>query len=776
MAGSFYSERMALLEVNPENNLIWVENPDAEFPEPKRREIHVFEEDGAGNIKINFWNLNRQQFAYIKMGDGKMSDVNGKRVVWHQTRLKDPTGDMKYKIPEGQGNFPFLPPWLIQAWEKKETIETLFLTEGAFKAWLAGLHGAMIVGLTSITHYRDKETGRLHHDIERIINDCNVKNVVILWDGDCLNISEKQLYDKIDLSNRPYGFFNSAKTIKTLLEEMKRPEGAENLRVYFYHVKSDCFPEKPKGLDDLIIEARKAGKTADVLQEMHKVNQANNFFFEKWNITTSTNSLYQYFCLHNVDMFYHRHQALIKLHEFVFTKHIYRYDEGKNKVELVSPDWAAKIKWIGDDFFKIVEKPDAKGESMLVLEKRKKQTLSDLYGRDFQKYLTYYEGFCNVPDHFKYQQVHGKFYNRYHPFTWTPAPGSIDNTMMFIQHIFGSREVERNGKPFKNWELGLDYLQLMLTNPTQILPVLILFSPENNTGKSEFGKWQRRILGHNSIQIGNQDFRSEFNDHWADKLLAICEETLLDRKKDVEQIKAYATSNKITVNPKGFARFEIDFFAKLQFYSNNIRMIYVTKHDERFWINRVPAPKRVDPELPEKLTREIPAFLHFLMNREMCTARESRMWFHHSLIRTDTFSDTVKLNEPSEAQDLREKLKEMFIDFNEKEIMMPMKNINDEFFGGRGKIPWIKELLSDYLDCDQVRTEDGKVKLIRGTYKKYRKDIDETGAEVQRIVVVKFHDRPYIFHRKDFVPMDEEIDEKADFVLSSAGEVFEMPF
>src|SRR5690606_14482737 len=137
---SFFSDRMQLLEVTDANNVIWVENPDAEFPEPKRREINIFEEDKDGNIRINFWQLNRQQIAYISP-DVKMR----KRLTWHQTRLKDPLGDMKYKIPEGQGNFPFLPPWLIQAWEKKETIETLFLTEGAFKAWLAGLHGAMIV-------------------------------------------------------------------------------------------------------------------------------------------------------------------------------------------------------------------------------------------------------------------------------------------------------------------------------------------------------------------------------------------------------------------------------------------------------------------------------------------------------------------------------------------------------------------------------------------------------------------------------------------------------
>lgn len=754
---SFYKQRMDLLEVTANNNEFWVSNPDAEHPEPSRRQINIFEEDKDGNIRIHFWTLQRQQINYVKMGKGKMSHINGKRVVWYQTRFKNPQNGPKYHIPPGQGTHPFLPPALVEAWEKKTPIETLFLTEGAFKAWYATLKGAMTVGLTSITHYRDKETQRVHRAIELIIRDCKVKNVVILWDGDCLDISESQLFDKEDISKRPMGFFSAAKKIRELLEEMPEEEVEEKLRVHFYHVKSECLPENPKGLDDLLLAAKKGDRVEAVIKELHKPNAKESFFFYKQNITSSTHIIYKYFRLHNQDFFYHLHSDIIKLNEFIFKGNIYQYDEGKNKLELISPEWAKNVKWIGDDFFKIVEKPMANRDTVQVLEKRKKQTIIDLYGKDFQRYIKYYEGFCNVPDHFNYKQVHGHFYNRYSPFRWTPSPGSIHTSLEFVKHIFGTKTIKFKGKNYKSWELGLDYLQLLITKPTQILPVLVLYSPENNTGKSTLGKWEKALLGNNCIQIGNQDFKSEFNDHWTDKLLAICEETLLDRKKDVEGIKAYATSTKVMVNPKGFGKFEIDFFCKFQFYSNNHRMIYVTKHDERFWIIKVNKPKKDNPNILAELIAEIPAFLQFMMERKMVTESQSRMWFHSSLIRTDTFYDTVKVNEPTEARNLREKVKEMFLDFGEEQIMMPVKSIESEFWGGRGSISWIKELLRDYLNVDQLRTPDGRVKQVRGKYFKWEKAYAEDGTEYSRKKEVRFHGRPYVFNRSSFVPEEEEV-------------------
>ena len=47
--------------------------------------------------------------------------------------------------------------------------------------------------------------------------------------------------------------------------------------------------------------------------------------------------------------------------------------------------------------------------------------------------------------------------------------------MKLIHYIFGEQ-----------YELGMDYMQLLYAKPTQKLPILLLVSEERNTGKTTF--------------------------------------------------------------------------------------------------------------------------------------------------------------------------------------------------------------------------------------------------------------------------------------------------
>ena len=226
-----------------------------------------------------------------------------------------------------------------------------------------------------------------------------------------------------------------------------------------------------------------------------------------------------------------------------------------------------------------------------------------------------------------YEQIVGNSYNLYTPFIHETEEGDCSFTLAFLKHIFGSKTIEYEGQHIPQYEIGLDYLQLLIMHPTQKLPVLILYSKDNNTGKSLFGKWQNFLFQANCAFVGNNVFESEFNEFWSDKLLIICEETLLEKKAATEKIKAYSPADIVPVNPKGQKQFSIDFFGKFQFYSNNEKMIYLTKFDQRFWIVEVPVPKHDDPNLLQKMKDEVPAFLHFIKNRELVTKCESRMHF-----------------------------------------------------------------------------------------------------------------------------------------------------
>lgn len=747
---SFYQTRMDLLQVTPEKNRLRVFNPEAEHPAPKWVETEIFREDQHGNIEIGYWDLDGQLIVYFN--DNKTPQPR----FYHTTRLANPTGEGKYRMPKGQGTFPWFHPSLLEAFRNKTPIPTLFLTEGVFKAWEACERGIPTVGLSSITHYAD-HSGHLYRDIVRLIDENQVENLVICWDGDCLDISEKSLAVREELTKRPAGFYNAANKIRKLTQEQPYPTRTKAPNIWFYHVLRGCFPSDPKGLDDLLIAARETAKVGDVVADALDPERKSRHFF-KMDISNSPARLHEYFGLKDPGIFYIRHAKQIGEKEFYYNGDLLIWNSDKSELQRIAPGWANDVRWIGDEFFVDRVVPGAKGDRRVLL-KRTKETMKDIYGKEFLRYLKPFEGFCNVPDHWNFQQVierDGKqFYNRYFPFKHSPEKGEYNKIVDFLQHIFGTHEVthEVTGKKYPAYELGLDYIQLLLHQPTQALPVIVLYSPENNTGKSVFGKLLTAIFGDNCVQIGNADLQSDFNETYADKLLAICEETLLERKRDAERIKALSTSDTILVNPKGQRQFAIDFFCKFMFFSNNIRMIYVNKHDQRFWIRQVyPAvdaqgKKKDNPNLLAEMREQIPGFLHWLKVRPLATEKESRMWFHPSLIRTSTLEQVVEVNEPTEATDLREAIAEMFLQLPDDvhEIRMPLANIREEFFTQKTSSKWIQEILANYLQVDLAR-EGGVAVFERGSYTKFVADPDLGYREAK----IHWRGRPYVFPRDRF--------------------------
>lgn len=746
---TYYKIRMSELGVTGENNLIQLNDPEADFPRSPIITKYIFSEDSEGNIQILYYTLDRELITYVQKGEGKTANINAKDRYYFQTRLKNANGDKKYVLPKGQPTYPFLPLPVVERWERKEIIETLIITEGAFKAFIGARLGIDVVGLPSITCYKDKGTGRLHRDIERIIQDCKVKNVVILWDGDCLNISESDLDFTNELTRRPQGFINAAKAIQELAKkiEMEHP-----LSIFFAHINSSAIPNNPKGLDDLMVQYFDNEK--DIQVEIQALSEKNGYYFKCLNISQSVTGLYPYFKLSDVNVFYNFHTDKIGDKSFKFKGSVYNFDDSIGELKLISPHWASKLYWIGDEFFEMVEKVDVHGIIRNELVKREYTTLRRRFGKDFEHSLHYYDGFCNVPSHFGYEQFVGNSYNLYSPFTHEIDEGDYADTLEFIKHIFGTKEIEYGGQRIPQFEIGLDYLQLLITQPTQKLPVLILFSKENNTGKSLLGKWQNNIFQANCAFVSNNVFESEFNEYWSDKLLIICEETLLEKKAATEKIKAFSTADSVPVNPKGQKQFKIDFFGKFQFYSNNEKMIYLTKFDQRFWIVEVPVPKTDDTELLEKMNEELPAFLHFIKHRKLVCKRESRMYFHSSLLKNDLFYKTVRLNEPSHVQELRERLKEIFLDFGQDEIMMTIQDINREFCKDKLERTYLQKILKEYLNVSTMKNDDGRPKLVRYHYTIHGESA--TDSEVINKREVSNVGRPYLFKRKDFLSPDED--------------------
>ena len=289
---------------------------------------------------------------------------------------------------------------------------------------------------------------------------------------------------------------------------------------------------------------------------------------------------------------------------------------------------------VGTSLYKIVEQPRLNGGYVKKRIAWNNETLRQDYGKDYIGSVPKYDGFCTVPEHIGYLPVVGKFLNLYEPIDHRPKEGDFSHIQSLIRHIFGEQ-----------YELGMDYLQLLYLQPIQKLPILLLVSEERNTGKSTFLNFLKALFQNNVTFNTNEDFRSQFNSDWAGKLLIVVDEVLLNRREDSERLKNLSTTLSYKVEAKGKDRDEIAFFAKFVLCSNNEYLpVIIDAGETRYWVRKIERLQSDDTDFLQKLKAEIPAFLHFLQHRQLSSEKESRMWFAPSLLHTEALQKIIRSN------------------------------------------------------------------------------------------------------------------------------------
>lgn len=740
---TYFDQRMQLLGVTPELNTIDLLYYDADAKENKLKAHTIFSEVPEG-IFIRVYSIDRMPKNYAKEGS------RWKRNAYGITRLEKPiikpNGDeIKYLMPKGEPVLPFFPPPLVQKYDNAEKIKTLYLTEGYFKAFKAQMHGIDIVGLPSITSMRDRETGKLHEDIHKLLLKCKVENIVWLTDGDCRNITSKDITDGIDLYKRPANFFRTIQTFYDLLSSY------DNRNKYFAHINSDNLEGKPKGIDDLLVDFK--GNIADIVKEFNDFEKEVGIYSVKINISFGLGKIRRYFMLHDVDIFYLHHLELrpeIKGKEFKFNGTTYLYNESEGKCIIRVPSSAANYFRCGDDYFEYIKVPNRFGSLIQKYRPRKKETIKeDNPQKDFFKHIPKYKEFCVVPDHCNYQRIIHNCFNLYFPFEWEAESGEYDSTLNFIKHIFGTNPVEiREGLSVPNWELGLDYIQLLYKHPQQILPILSLVSNERQTGKTTFLKWLNLIFSQNMAIVSNEDLGERFNEHWASKLIVACDETKIDKHIVMEKVKALSTANNIMMNAKGKAHINLEFFAKFILCSNNEdNFATIDKEEIRFWVIKVPTIKgKNNVDLLEEMKEEIPAFIHYLNSRKLVTERKERHWFETRLLKTEALEKVVNNSKPNMEKAIKISISELFDNTDLNEITIPGKAIVTELL----KRPNDKKYIYDTLRKMGYEAQPS----ARKEYPRIVEVTTETGYQVKAIPI-SFHSTYYLFSRSDFITETE---------------------
>lgn len=304
---------------------------------------------------------------------------------------------------------------------------------------------------------------------------------------------------------------------------------------------------------------------------------------------------------------------------------------------------------VGTTLYKIVSQPRLNGGHIKKRIVWNNETLRQDYGKDYLADVPKYDGFCTVPDHVNYCQVIDNFLNLYEPIGHEPKEGDFSHIQTLVRHIFGEQ-----------YELGMDYLQLLYLQPVQKLPILLLVSEERNTGKSTFLNFLKAMFRNNVTFNTNEDFRSQFNSDWAGKLIIVVDEVLLNRREDSERLKNLSTTLSYKVEAKGKDRDEIAFFAKFVLCSNNERLpVIIDPGETRYWVRKIHHLENDDTHFLQKLIEEIPAFLYFLQHRTLTTQNVSRMWFSPKQTETAALLKIIRCNKSKYEVEAAELIKEI---------------------------------------------------------------------------------------------------------------------
>jgi len=327
-----------------------------------------FLESGKGNGKAayecdryqaasvdKFWNI-------IPDGDDMVLnylDLNGKPMTWkdHKGRRQnllrvrwanpalhtDKEGKpVKYKSPYKSGSHLWIPNRIIEAYKKKEILETLYICEGEKKADKMSLHGMPAVGIMGIHNF--SVGGDMPYQFELLIKECAVGNVVFVLDSDW---DELKIKPDQSVDTRPYTFFKSVLKFKRYFEAYSN--SGIDLNLFFAHGKD----VKNKGVDDLLVKILPDNEEklkADFEKAMRD-RQGQGEYVNVYNITSESDyNIKKFWKLHSPQAFIEAHrEELMKIKEFKLGNLKRRFNE-EGEVELAQKLLPHETFWRKEDW------------------------------------------------------------------------------------------------------------------------------------------------------------------------------------------------------------------------------------------------------------------------------------------------------------------------------------------------------------------------------------------------------------------------------------------
>lgn len=750
---TFVKDTLAALGIDDTANTFKVMvAPDGRYPDRKEeREYKIFEADEKDNLLINYIRLDGRRYDFRKP-DNKWP------VNFIRTRLREPIKDkdgkeVRYLSPKGSGMNPFFPPQIIAKYQANETIETLIVTEGEKKAFKGCMCGFDVVGIPSIHGFYDSDIrGKLHEDLMELIIRCRVKTIVYLTDADTRVIK----YEKEkDLSKRQESFYAAIKLFRNSLNVIYEAQDTDLSRVFFAHI-NEKFIQDGKGLDDLLIS--QALDLEEIRKNFYQFEFSSRYFSFHNISDGKTGKVWTYLGLKDEQEFYSVYKSYIGSREFNFKGRRYEFDG--EKVKYVKHEDTDKFMRIGSDWLKVIKRPNKFGDMIEEIIPFKVGEILRDYKKfgDFIDNIPRYDSFCSEPCwDADYRRVHYGCYNIYSPLIHSPARGQWPNIYKFLKHLFRAdghidfEKDEEHGALGDIFLLALDYLTILLRHPKQMLPALVLVSPENTTGKSTFLKFLDAMYSGNVAILNNELFKMKFNAHYITKFIIAIDEGFLDvdKKAEKERLKQLVTADTAFLENKGMNVKSFPYYGKVILCSNDADSVMkIEETDTRWFIVRVhPITDNEDPDMERKMKSEIPAFIHYLSQRQIKHERTGRLWFKTEYIITDQFREIMENTRTSLEKSITEFLQETFITYRIEHIRADL-NYLTRMINQESKYKYSKVDIKKYFEKKGYKLTLGRCIIPVGF------NPDPNGYEV--VSLQNYTARCYDLHAKDWVK-DQEI-------------------
>jgi len=238
-------------------------------------------------------------------------------------------------------------------------------------------------------------------------------------------------------------------------------------------------------------------------------------------------------------------------------------------------------------------------------------------------------------------------------------------TLKLFRHIYGDSLM-----------MAIDYMTVEFMNPVQPLPVQVLFSRENNTGKTTVLSHRRLIYGRNATIIDSGTFDEKFNAPVVGKNFVGIDEGKLKEEASVEKLKAMVTNPTVQFRAMRKSAVEVPNFGKWAIATNKFNWAKLDKEDSRFWVIKVPVIEdQYDPTFERKLEAEIPHWIGFLEQRWKIREdrsqpeslmkmrfwkKLSRLWLLEKEYSTSALEDTKRASRSLDAKSFLDEIIEWF--------------------------------------------------------------------------------------------------------------------